>query len=61
MFPNLYDRGILNFHSAKGQLISKMSFWCLQIDQKTNEIFIRISALASEKRLNQKDKGKLFN
>ena len=31
-----------------------MSFWYLQIDQKTNEIFVRISALASKKRLNQK-------
>ena len=30
-----------------------MSFWCLQIDQKTNEIFVRISALASKKRSNQ--------
>ena len=31
-----------------------MSFWCLQIYQKSNEIFLRISALASKKRLNQK-------
>ena len=32
----------------------KMSFWCLQISQKTNEIFSRIFALASKKRSNQK-------
>ena len=28
----------------------KMSLWCLQISQKTNEIFSRISVLASKKR-----------
>jgi hypothetical protein len=28
----------------------KMSFCCLQIDQKTNEIFLRISSLASKKK-----------
>ena len=27
-----------------------MSFWCLQISQKTNEKFSRISAIASKKR-----------
>ena len=31
-----------------------MHFGCLQIDQKTNEIFLRIFALASNKRSNQK-------
>ena len=31
-----------------------MSFWCLQISQKYNEIFVRISCLASKKRSNQK-------
>ena len=36
-----------------------MSFWCLQIDQKTNEIFVSISALAPKKRSNQK-KGTLY-
>ena len=30
-----------------------MSFWCHRFDQKINEIFLRISALASKKRLNQ--------
>ena len=32
----------------------EMSFWCLQIDQKNNEIFVRISALTSKKMSNQK-------
>ena len=27
----------------KGQLISNCPFWCLQIDQKTNKIFVGIS------------------
>ena len=31
-----------------------MSFGCHRFDQKINEIFLRISALASKKRLNQK-------
>ena len=42
-----------------------MSFWCLQIYQKTNENVSRIFALASKKRLNKKNKAlyflKLFN
>ena len=39
----------------KGQLILKyVPFWCLQIDQKTNEIFVRISALASKKEVKSK-------
>ena len=32
----------------------EMSFWSLQIDQKTNKFFVRISALATKKRSNQK-------
>ena len=32
----------------------KMSFWCLQISQKTNKKISRISALASKKRSNYK-------
>jgi hypothetical protein len=32
----------------------EMSFWCHQIDQKTNGIFVRISALVSKKKSNQK-------
>ena len=31
-----------------------MSFWCLQIFQKNNDFFSRISALASNKKSNQK-------
>ena len=31
-----------------------MSFCCLQIDQTPNEISVRISALASKKKSNQK-------
>ena len=38
----------------------KMSFWCQNFFQKTNEIFSRISALASKKRSNQKNKGTLY-
>ena len=46
---------ILTIGFAKGQLISKCPFaWCLQIEQKTNKIFVRISALASKKRSNKK-------
>ena len=37
-----------------------MAFWCLKIFQKTNEIFSGISALASKKRSNQKEKGTLY-
>ena len=32
----------------------EMFFWCLQIFQKTNKIFLTISALASKKRSNQR-------
>ena len=42
------------YHYFKVQLISKCpSFWCLQIFQRRNEFFVRISALASRKRSNQ--------
>ena len=37
----------------------QMLFWCLQISQKTNKLLLRISALASKKRSNQKNKGTL--
>ena len=40
-------------------VIFKMSFWCLHIDHKANEFFVKISALASKKRLNQ-NKFKTF-
>ena len=48
-----------NSVSAKGQLISKC-LWCHHFDQKTNNFFLRISALASKKRSNQKNKGTLL-
>jgi len=41
-------------YSNKGQLISKCPLGVIVFDQKTNEIFLRISALAYKKRLNQK-------
>ena len=38
----------------KGQLISKCLFGVIVFDQKNNKIILRISALASKKRSNQK-------
>ena len=32
----------------------KRTFWCHRLDQKSNEIYLRISALASKKSSNQK-------
>ena len=37
-----------------------MSYWFHRFDQKTNEFFLRISALASKKRSNQKNEGTLL-
>ena len=37
-----------------------MFYWCHQIDQKPNEIFVRISALASKERSNQKSNALKF-
>ena len=37
-----------------------MSFWCHCFDQNTNEFILRISALASKKRLNQKQIKALY-
>jgi hypothetical protein len=45
---------------TKGQLISKCLFGAIVSTKKTNEIFLRISALASKKRSNQKNKGTLL-
>ena len=39
----------------ESQLISKFPFGVFKSPQKTNEIFVRISALASKKRSNQKN------
>ena len=38
----------------------KMSFWCRRFDQKINEFFLIISALASKKMSNQKNKCTLL-
>ena len=44
------DPGTVTFQGPRQRSVNfEMSFWCLQIDQKTNEIFVRISALASKK------------
>ena len=45
----------------KGQLISKCPFSVYKSHQKTNEILSRISALASKKRSNQKNKLTLYH
>ena len=50
---------MLNFGSSKGQLISKSPFGVIILAKKTNEIFLRISALASKKRSDHKNKGTL--
>ena len=39
----------------------KMYFWCHYFDLKTNENFLRISALASKKRSKQKNEGTLLH
>ena len=44
----------------KGQLILKCPFGVFKSSKKTNEIFSRISALASKKRSNKKNKGTLY-
>ena len=44
----------LTFASTKGQLISKCLFGVIVWTKKTNEIFSRISVLASKNGLNQK-------
>ena len=45
----------------KGQLISKCLFGVFRSTKKTNQIFVRISALASKRRSNQKSKGTLYH
>ena len=46
---------------TKGQLISKGLFDVIVSTKKTNKIYLRISALASKKRSDQKNKGTLYN
>ena len=41
-------------YCTKGQLISNCPFGAFKSPKKNNEIFVRISALASKKRSNQK-------
>ena len=56
-FPKMSEREKINATSSvTGQLILNfyMSFWCLQISKRTNEIFVRISVLASKKGSNKK-------
>ena len=53
-FVCLYKQGTavpaLSEKFPKCHFLKISSFWCLQISQKTNEMFYRISALASKKR-----------
>jgi hypothetical protein len=59
--PLLFKKKVQNLEMAisvlksacKGQLISKCPV-CLEIDQKTNKVFVRFSVPASKKRSNQK-------
>ena len=46
---------------SKCQLISKCPYGVFKSPKKTNEIFSRISAQASKKRSNQKNKGTLYH
>ena len=43
-------------NSTKGQLISQCPFWGLHMDQKIKELLLRISTLASKKRLDKKNR-----
>ena len=49
------------FVTAKGQLIYKCPFGVFKSPKKNNKNFSRISALASKKRSNQKNKGTLYH
>ena len=53
---NMTRYGICNYQMKifKGQLISKGLFGVIVCDQKINEIYLRISALASKISSNQK-------
>ena len=52
---------VIRWSAAKGQLISKCPFGVFESSKNHNEIFSRISALASKKRSNQKNKGTLYH
>ena len=47
---------ILTFLECWRSVNFKRTFWCHRLNQKTNEICLRISALASKKRSDQKNK-----
>ena len=47
-------RQLMRFEATKGQLISKYPFDVFKSTKKTNEIFVRISALASKQKSNKK-------
>ena len=48
-------------YQTKGQLILKYHFGAFKSSKKTNKLFSRISALASKKSSNQKNKGALHH
>ena len=56
-----YNLKVWLCYPAKGQLISKCPFGVKISSKKTNKFFSRISALASKKRSNQKNKGTLHH
>ena len=51
-FDQRIETLITGQNDPKGQIISKCPFWCLQIIQKTNDIFSRISVQAFKKKPN---------
>ena len=51
----------MNLVCTKGQLILKCHFSVFKSSKKTNELFSRISDLASKKRSNQENKDTLFH
>ena len=53
--------GLVSHVISKVQLIWKCPFDVFKLTKKTNEIFVKIFALASKKRPNQKNKGTLYH
>ena len=52
---------LCEIQTDKGQLILKCPFVVFKSTKKNNEIFVMISALASKKRSNLKNKGTIYN
>ena len=50
---------LCEIQTDKGQLVSKCPFVVFKSTRKTNKSFVKISALASKKRSNQKNKDTL--